>query len=69
MMLRVFSKICLSLHKTSNYNCIKTMNQNFDKISADLVVYGKIFTSENNQIVEAFAVKDGKYVYVGGSHR
>ena len=32
---------------------------------ADLVVYGKIFTSENNQIVEAFAVKDGKFVYVG----
>ena len=36
-----------------------------EKTSADLVVYGKIFTSENNQIVEAFAVKDGKYVYVG----
>lgn len=35
------------------------------KTSADLVVYGKIYTSENNQIVEAFAVKDGKYVYVG----
>ena len=33
---------------------------------ADLVVYGKIFTSENNQVVEAFAVKDDKYVYVGG---
>ena len=33
--------------------------------SADLVVYGKIFTSEGNQIVEAFAVKDGKYIYVG----
>ena len=32
---------------------------------ADLVVYGKIFTSDNNLIVEAFAVKDGKYVYVG----
>ena len=32
---------------------------------ADLVVYGKIFTSESNEIVEAFAVKDGKYVYVG----
>ena len=32
---------------------------------ADLVVYGKIFTSENNKVVEAFAVKDGKYVYVG----
>ena len=36
-----------------------------EETSADLVVYGKIFTSENNQIVEAFAVKDGKYVYVG----
>ncbi len=33
--------------------------------SADLVVYGKIFTSEGGQIVEAFAVKDGKYIYVG----
>lgn len=32
---------------------------------ADLVVYGKIFTSEADKIVEAFAVKDGKYVYVG----
>ena len=32
---------------------------------ADLVVYGKIYTAENNQIVEAFAVKDGKYIYVG----
>ena len=32
---------------------------------ADLVVYGKIFTSENDQLVEAFAVKDGKYIYVG----
>ena len=47
-----------------------------EKASADLVVYGKIFTSErlrvgdgtsgmDYQIVEAFAVKDGKYVYVG----
>ena len=32
---------------------------------ADLVVYGKIFTSENNELAEAFAVKDGKFVYVG----
>ena len=32
---------------------------------ADLVVYGKIFTSEGNKIVEAFAVKDGKFIYVG----
>ena len=35
------------------------------KNAADLVVYGKIFTSEDNKIVEAFAVKDGKFVYVG----
>lgn len=32
---------------------------------ADLVVYEKIFTSEDNKIVEAFAVKEGKFVYVG----
>ena len=32
---------------------------------ADLVVYGKVFTSEDNKIVEAFAVKDGKFIYVG----
>lgn len=30
--------------------------------SADLVVYGKIFTSEGNQMAEAFAVKDGMYL-------
>ena len=41
------------------------MKQTSVKSIADLVVYGKIFTSEDNQIVEAFAVKDGKYVYVG----
>ena len=33
--------------------------------AADFVVFGKIFTSEDNQVVEAFAVKDGKYIYVG----
>ena len=36
-----------------------------EKSTADLVVYGKIFTAEGSQLVEAFAVKDGKYVYVG----
>jgi len=35
------------------------------KIVADLVVFGKIFTAENNQLAEAFAVKDGKYIFVG----
>ena len=33
---------------------------------ADTVVYGKIYTSNSNQeYVEAFAVKDGEYIYVG----
>ena len=36
------------------------------KDGADLVVYGKVFTAEADSLVEAFAVKDGKYVYVGG---
>ncbi len=36
-----------------------------EKNGADLVVCGKIFTSNANKIVEAFAVKDGKYVYAG----
>ena len=36
-----------------------------EKTDADLVVYGKIYTAEDNKIVEAFAVKDGKYIYVG----
>ena len=36
-----------------------------EKTCADLVVYGKIFTSEEDRIVEAFAVKDGRYVYTG----
>ena len=35
------------------------------KPTADLVVYGKIYTAEDNKIAEAFAVKDGKYIYVG----
>ena len=35
------------------------------KPCADLVVYSKIFTADSSKIVEVFAVKDGKYVYVG----
>ncbi len=46
-----------------SYNTSKTLTS--EKISADLVVYGKIFTSDNYELAEAFAVKDGKYVYVG----
>ena len=32
---------------------------------ADLVVFGTIYTAEDNKVCEAFALKDGKYVYVG----
>ena len=34
--------------------------------SADLVVFGRIFTAEDSQLAEAFAVKDGRFIYVGG---
>ncbi len=38
-----------------------------DSSVADLVVYGTIYTAEdeNDGLAEAFAVKDGKYIYVG----
>ena len=37
-------------------------------IAADTVVYGKIYTSKNRgDYAEAFAVKDGKYLYVGNT--
>ncbi len=32
---------------------------------ADMVVYGKIFTSDADTMAQAFAVKDGKYIFVG----
>ena len=32
---------------------------------ADLVVYGTIYTAEDNKRCEAFAIKDGKFIYVG----
>ena len=47
-------------------SCISKDNPSTeDKVVADLVVYGKVFTAEGNQLAEAFAVKDGKYIYVG----
>ena len=33
----------------------------------NLVIYGKIFTAENNAIADAFVVENGKFVYVGGT--
>ena len=44
---------------------MSNINNTIGKTCADLVVYGKIYTAEDNQIVEAFAVKDGKFIYVG----
>ncbi len=37
--------------------------------AADLVVYGKVYTANaNDRYADAFAVKDGKYVYVGNKN-
>ncbi|MCQ2752402.1 MAG: amidohydrolase family protein [Coriobacteriales bacterium] len=38
-----------------------------NETKADLVVYGKIYTAEkeNDGLCDAFAVKDGKFIYVG----
>lgn len=36
----------------------KNDNEVKDEDKADLVVYGKIYTAEGDQVVEAFAVKD-----------
>ena len=45
---------------------VSTCNAATQETAADLVVYGKIYTANaNDRYAEAFAVKDGKYVYVG----
>ena len=60
---KVFSFLLAVLMTVSLVVC--SLAAEVDRSPADLVVYGKIFTSEGNQVVEAFAVKDGKYIYVG----
>ena len=57
-MLSLITVVCVMIGMSMLTSCNR-------KPAADLVVYGKIFTAEGNQIVEALAVKDGKYVYVG----
>lgn len=61
-MARKFIYVCL---------CAMALALNFSACSrgnyADMVVYGKIFTSESDEFAEAFAVKDGKYIFVGDS--
>ncbi|MBR1418100.1 MAG: amidohydrolase family protein, partial [Synergistaceae bacterium] len=61
--MKIYRKLLIALVLVLNlFACASAEVQ-----KADLVVYGKIFTSEseNNQLAEAFAVKDGKYIYVG----
>lgn len=53
-MKRIIYTIAVTLAMVNCYN------------AADTVVYGTIRTAEeDNPVVEAFAVKDGKYIYVG----
>lgn len=51
--------LCLSSFKPSGNPQPSQTN------TADMVVCGKVFTSEAKEIAEAFAVKDGKYIFVG----
>ena len=47
-------------------SCSDDDNSSDVKEIADVVVYGKIFTADPSEsIADAFAVKDGKFVYVG----
>ena len=62
---KVLSLLLTALLVVSFSACSHSSAAEADRTPADLVVYGKIFTSEGSEIVEAFAVKDGKYVYVG----
>ena len=64
--------ICMSVKKMLSFIAAICMTAGLgmltgcnSKPTADLVVYGKIFTADSNKVVEAFAVKDGKYIYVG----
>lgn len=66
--LLLFAVICvvIGLGVLAGFSCLGSPSSEASTSEkADLVIYGKIFTSEDSQIVEAFAVKDGKYVYVG----
>lgn len=48
------------------FSCKQAQNDLSSDNSADLVIYGKIYTAENsNPCVESIAVKNGIYVYTG----
>ena len=54
-------------HDLSDNGLFSARAENIDAEAADLIVYGTIYTAEeeNDRLVEAFAVKDGRYIYVG----
>lgn len=62
-MLRKYFVVCMSAVALAC--CLSACSSQKDH--ADMVVYGKVFTSESEELAEAFAVKDGKYVFVGDS--
>lgn len=62
-MLRKYFVVCMSAVALAC--CLSACNSQKDH--ADMVVYGKVFTSESEELAEAFAVKDGKYIFVGDS--
>lgn len=66
-MTNIFKKILfVSMVAAMMMGCSESDNTIDEADAADLVVYGKIYTSETNDLhAEAFAVKDGKYIYVG----
>ena len=51
------------------FGCAGNKENGAQEKIADLVVFGNIYTAEeeNDSMAEAFAVKDGKYVYVGNA--
>lgn len=59
---KFFLAVALALGLAS---CSLRMNGVPEGGYADMVVYGKVFSSEADEMAEAFAVKDGKFVAVG----
>ena len=60
------NKICKLLLIPAILGAFSLTSCNEQNTIADTVVYGKIYTSNSNQdYIEAFAVKDGKYIYAG----
>lgn len=74
--MKSFFRICITIIMTilsfacsndnDTYSAPTDETDTTSVMGADLVVYGKIYTAETNDM-KAFAVKDGKYVYVGDS--